>query len=277
MHTSANPAPDWTRSNSCSNGVPAADRHGAADALSPAGLEANLAAQPAPALQAMLEAGAEALECRRVLRKAGLNIVGELLRGQGEFVEYEHYPRDDVFDRDSQAQYYYHAHRGLGGEHGHFHTFLRAAGMPAGVAPVAEGASEPWPRGADALSHLVAISMDAWGEPIGLFTTNRWVTDEAWYAAADVIRMLDRFVIDHAAPSWPVNRWIGAMFRLFRPQMAALLTRRDAALAARAQRHPGRDVYEDRALEVTSQVAIDIQAQLAAVREALARTDRRVR
>jgi hypothetical protein len=69
--------------------------------------------------------------------------------------------------------------------------------------------------------------MDAYGWPIGLFTTNRWVTNQTWYSAADTIRMLDRFLIDHAYPSWPVNRWISAMFRLFRPQIVELLERRD--------------------------------------------------
>ena len=34
--------------------------------------------------------------------------------------------------------------------------------------------------------------MDGWGEPIGLFATNRWVTGETWYPAGAVIRMLDR-------------------------------------------------------------------------------------
>jgi len=220
-------------------------------------------------LRSMLAAGEEVLECRRVLLKAGLNIVGEVLRGQGEFVELNHYPDDDVFDRESQSQYYYHAHRGLPGEHGHFHTFLRQPGMPPGMLPIAHQGSEPWPSGRDALSHLVAISMDAWGDPIGLFTTNRWVTDEAWYAAADATQLLERFCIDHAAPSWPVNRWISALFVLFCPQMAALLEARDAAVAAWSASHPGTDVFEDRRLEITSQLPISVDDQIERVRAAL--------
>ena len=98
----------------------------------------------------------------------------------------------------------------MAGEHGHFHTFVRAPGMPVGMRPIDHKGSEPWPSGADALSHLIGVSMDAYGFPIGLFTTNRWVTDEAWYSAADATRLLARFRIDHAAPSWPVNRWISA-------------------------------------------------------------------
>ena len=220
-------------------------------------------------LHTMLAAGQDILECYRVLGKAGLNLVGEVLRGQGEFLELNHYPGNDVFDGETQSQYYYHAHRGMAGEHGHFHTFVRAPGMPAGMRPIDHKGSEPWPSGRDALSHLVGISMDAYGFPIGLFTTNRWVTDEAWYNAADATRLLERFCVDHAAPSWPVNRWISAMFVLFRPQMAALLVRRDVAVADWAARHPGADVFEDRALEITSQVSISVEDRIAQVRAML--------
>ncbi|MGL1832529.1 DUF6969 family protein [Rhodocyclaceae bacterium SMB388] len=210
----------------------------------------------------MLEAGREALECRRVLSRGGLNIVGEVLRGQGEFYEMQHYPRDDVFDETSRAQYYYHAHRGPV-EHGHFHCFLRAGNLPDGAQPVDwPNATEKWPEGDDAISHLVAISMDAWGEPIGLFATNRWVTDETWYAADDVILMLDRFEIDHAAPSWPVNRWLGAMLRLYRPWIVALLRHRDEVVAMHRQAHPEKDILEDRTLEITGYLPISIQDTL---------------
>lgn len=175
--------------------------------------------------------------------------------------------RSDVYDPDSHAQYYYHAHRD--GEHGHFHCFLRAAGMPEGVAPVPEARRRDWPAGDKALAHLVAISMDRKGLPLRMFTTNRWVTGETLYPAQDVIRMLDRFVIDHAYPSWPTNRWITAMLRLFRPQIAALLLARDAVLAARAAAHPDGDVHDDRRLETISELAIDPEAQRAAIRQAL--------
>lgn len=218
-------------------------------------------------LEAMREAGADVLECRRVLRKGGLNLVGEVLKGQGQFVKMNHYPKGDVFDRDSQAQYYYHAHRG--GEHGHFHTFLRQPGMPSGIRPVPDADSRDWPKGDKALSHIVAISMDRYGEPLGLFTTNRWVTGESWYAADDIRAMLDRFVIDHAYPSWPTNRWITAMMRLFRPQIETLLGERDEKLRDWARRHPEVDVYEDRDLEVLSETPIDVAAQIKAIEKAL--------
>lgn len=218
-------------------------------------------------LEAMLAAGEEIAEYHRVLGKAGLNIVGEVLRGQGEFFEMNHYPEGDVYDHETHSQYYYHAHRP--NEHGHFHTFLRQAGMPAGTEPVPAARSHDWPSGRNALSHLVAISMDRYGYPIGLFTTNRWVTAETWYAAADVCAMLERFAIDHAYPCWPTNRWLTAMIRLFRPQIEGLLHERDRRLEAWMAAHPEVDAFEDRDLEVLSEIRIDVEAQVRAVREVL--------
>ncbi len=225
---------------------------------------------PRPRLEAMRAAGAEVLECLRVLDRANLDLVSEVLRGQGTFYELEHYPANDVSDRDTHAQYYYHAHRGAA-EHGHFHTFLRAPGMPEGAAPVRYSGGEVWPEGDEAISHLIAISMDAFGRPISLFAVNRWVSAEAWYPAEDVIRMLDRFAIDHAFPSWPVNRWIGAMLQLFRPQIEALVRHRDAVIEAWRRADPDSDVFEDRRLDVTGEFAINIDAQIAAVESALLR------
>jgi hypothetical protein len=221
-------------------------------------------------LQRMQRAGREAVECQRVLSRAELNLVGECIKHHGTFYEYDHYPPGDVYDDESHAQYYYHTHRGMMGEHGHFHTFLRNKGIAQGIKPVPYEGGEPWPEGDEILSHLVAISMDRHGVAIGLFTTNRWVTDENWFRADDVIRMLDRFVIDHADPSWPVNRWISAMLVLFRPQIEILLQQRDATLNDHLQRFPDADIFEDRELDLMSDVRINIDEQIQAVDKALA-------
>ena len=96
------------------------------------------------------------------------------------------------------------------------------------------------------------------------------MTGETWYRAADVITLLDRFVIDHAYPSWPLNRWLGAMVRLFQPQIIALIRHRDAVIAAWGWTHPGRDTFEDPELEITGALDISVSAQIGAVRTALA-------
>lgn len=58
---------------------------------------------------AMVAAGAEIAECDPVPRKGGLNVVGEVPKGQGKFHKLNHDPKADVFDGDSHAQYYRHA------------------------------------------------------------------------------------------------------------------------------------------------------------------------
>jgi hypothetical protein len=214
-------------------------------------------------------AAEEVIEIYRVLGKTGDNVVGELLRGIETFYEWDHYPAGDVFDAESNSQYYYHAHppaQRFPEEHGHFHTFLRPQGMPRGIkpAPVADGNLPQDPD--DALSHLVAISMDSRGLPIRLFTTNRWVTGEVWYRAEDVCRMLPRFAIDQVQPSWAVNRWISAVVTLFRPQIEELLRARDAAVTAWERKFVPPNVYEDRELEVTSYAEVMIDDQVNAVR-----------
>lgn len=232
---------------------------------------AELAALPEGQLERMLAAGEKVLECVRVLRNTGDNIVGELLHDVETFYEWNHYPDGDVFDPRSNAQYYYHAHPKdqRPGEHGHFHTFLRPKGMPPGIDPAPVPDFEQPEGENDALSHLIAISCDKQGNPIKLFTTNRWVTGEVWYSAADVCRMLNYFVIDHVRPSWAVNLWISNILILFGPQIRTLVTQRDRVVEEWAAAHPEENVYEDRNLEVTTECAISVPDHVAAVRDAL--------
>lgn len=215
----------------------------------------DLSTLPGSRLEAMAEAAARVHECRRVLAKTGATVVSEILKDQGAFVAWDHYPAGDVYDRDSGAQYYFHAHppedraNAWGAEQGHFHAFLRPGGM--------DGPA----------THLVAISMNGCGDPVRLFTTNAWVTGEAWRPAEEVIGLLDRFTVDQALPSWPVNVWLTNMLRLFRPGIEDLLRRRDAALADWQRRH-GQDetaALADHGLEVTSILEIDVDRQAAAL------------
>jgi hypothetical protein len=209
-------------------------------------------------IRTSLAATTEIRECYRVLEKGGLNIVGEVLRGQGQFYELDHYPKDDVFDAATASQYYYHAHRSDHDEHGHFHLFLRNSALPGEAEPVLG------PVGNDRVAHLVAIAMDAWGFPTDLFAVNRWVTDESWLGAEPVITALDRFNVDHAYPSWPVNRWLTAMVRCYRPQVEALLRHRDQVLADSGEASLA-EMLENRRLEVTGTIPVDLDSWAAAL------------
>ncbi len=195
-------------------------------------------------------------DCYRVLKNANSNIVWEILRQSDTFYQMDHYPKGDVYDTQSHSQYYYHAHDPVDGarlpEHGHFHLFLRRAGMPTHLR--AATIPDHWQDSqcAEDLCHLIAISMNQEGFPLRLFTVNRWVTGEVWYTADAVIEMLDYFEIDHAWPSWPTNIWLTEMVRRHKLQICELIKQRDQNLQVWQAQHPGVNPYEDRSLEVLS-------------------------
>jgi Domain of unknown function (DUF6969) len=220
-------------------------------------------------------------KCRAELAQRGSNVVREAIAPAATIAAWRHYPEGEVYDPASHAQYFYHRHsagRQAQGEHGHFHLFLRAEGIPPGITPlllpeiavanvVVAPQAPPLKRGVrDEVCHLAAIAVDPRGEPTRLFTTNRWVTGETWYRAEDVIRLLDHFTIAAERPPIVLNRWLIAMVRLFRPQLAGLLQARDETVMAWRRRRRVH-VFDDTRLEITSSLDIDLDAHLAAVRE----------
>ncbi len=231
------------------------------------------------------EANAAAVlrDCGQVLAARGNTILDEATAGAADIAAWRRFPEGEVYDPASHAQYVYHCHSapaqtscGERSEHGHFHLFLRAEGVPAGTTPLLlpelAVANAPLPRqsaplkrgGRDEVVHLVAIAIDGQGEPLRLFTTNRWVTGETWYRADDVIRMLDRFQVEGAEPSAVLNRWLGAMVRLFKPEITVLLRNRDKTVMDWRWRRRT-NVFEDPRLEITSSFEIDLDARLGMV------------
>lgn len=190
--------------------------------------------------EARQQAAREVLFCEHILRKSGDTVLLETLRGVESVGVWQHYPQGDVFDPESGAQWYYHAHAepGMEGEHGHFHCFLRPEGREGPV------------------HHLVAIGVDAHGRLLRLFTVNQWVVGDVWLAAEETVALLPRFDVQLARPSYLVNRWLTGVVRLYEAEIATLIRRRDETIAAFASD----DVRHDRALEVTSTLAVDFSA-----------------
>jgi hypothetical protein len=219
-------------------------------------------------------------ECREALAARGRTIIDEASGvGAADLADWRHYPDGEVYDPSSHAQFFFHRHAEPD-RHGHFHVFLRGEGMPAGVTPqlLPEAAvanappntppghqSAPLKRGGrDEVCHLVAIGLDAAGGPCRLFTTNRWVTGETWYGAEDVVQMLDRFHVSPENPSALLGRWVEALVRLFRADIAELLRERDAAILQKRWRWRTQ-VLDDPRLEIISSRDIDLAARLEAV------------
>lgn len=193
-------------------------------------------------------AARQALFAEKVLAKTGDNILLETLRGAQTIQSWTHYPPGDVFDAETGAQWYYHCHLPVEGapEHGHFHCFLRP-----------DGAQGP-------IHHLVAVGVDPYGRLLRLFTVNQWVVDDTWLDAEATIALLPRFDVDVARPSYLVNRWLTSILDLYRDEIAGLIRERDRVIAAHRPAE-GVAARADRALEVTSELAVDLLAKAAEV------------
>ncbi len=226
-------------------------------------------------LQEMHAAGSQVVSCHKIWADQGSNVVAEMLSEVLAFYQWDHHPSGDVYDWQTHSQYFYHAHppdvRGnvWGDEHGHFHTFLRPLGFPSGIELSTQSGPDAKTQDHQAISHLVAISMDNTGMPVRLFTTNRWVTGESWYPASSVKQFLNRFRINHANPSLAANIWLSSLLVFYRPVIEALLDARDAVIADHDVRAADCPILEDRNLEVTSIIDIDVVQQLAAIEAAL--------
>jgi hypothetical protein len=220
----------------------------------------------------MYYAAADATECTAALAHRGTNAVTEVLNSAAAVEEWMHFPPGDVFDPNTHSQYYYHTHAAeecADSEHGHFHIFVRPKKLLPELLPTAIPEGEN-PKGEAAwITHLVGISTDASGHPIRLFTTNRWVTGEVWYDADAVIRLLDQFAVTVGKPSLDLNRWTTAVVRMFRPQIVDLVRARDLTIAKFKAAHSARDVFEDRELQVTSEMRVDFFIQIRAIETAL--------
>lgn len=144
--------------------------------------------------------------------KKGLPLSEIALCGSKNFLEWQHYPSNDLVDQDSGYEFYYHAHGSEEmpkGEHGHFHLFKRS------------------PGNTEEFHHLVGVSLDQKGLPVRIFTTNQWVTGEVLVKANCVLQELKGFDMAVKGRMGPLSRWVSAFTKLFYLEMEMLILERD--------------------------------------------------
>lgn len=194
----------------------------------------------------LLQAAHEALGIPLRYAQAGSSLARAAMAGAQRGIELAHYPRQDVVDMRHGTRFYYHAHgsgRRPGNEHGHFHLFAQG--------------SQPGDY-----THLAGISLDAQGQPIRFFTTNRWVTGETWRQAADIERALAHFAVQTRGRMAPVARWLTALTHLYAPQLVRLVRRRDAVMGRRAASQGWEALCEDRRLDVVTECRISLSQRI---------------
>lgn len=207
----------------------------------------------------------QVLEAQQLMTSnKGKNILHYTLKSKRRFEKMSHYPQGDRIDHKTGAQYFYHCHREDydSMEHGHFHCFLRYKHIPKNIkpAPLAD-----WNKYIDnPMTHLVAIGMNQLGQPIRLFTVNRWVTSEIWYGSEQTSRLLKRYKMTLINDSyWQVlDKWIEGILHLFTPQILWLHQERDKKIAQHQVNSAVENPYMDYELEELSAIPIDLKQQI---------------
>jgi hypothetical protein len=200
---------------------------------------------------------------RKMSMPNGRNIIHYTLQSERQPLRMAHYPKGDRIDYNSGAQYFYHCHREnlKRQEHGHFHCFLRAAGIPDRIRPKP---LPDWDKHIDSpMAHIVAVAMNRYGWPIRLFTVNRWVSAETWYAGRHTPAFVRKFKFEGDDDHWGVlDSWMESMLQLFAPQIAWLSQQRDETIARWQRAHPDKNAYEARRLEELSELPVNLNAQV---------------
>lgn len=168
--------------------------------------------------------------------------VMDLVRGGRPQEPWTLYPGEEgIFDRRTRSQFYYHAHAGADHEAGHFHTVR--------LFP-------------DHTAHVVAISMTDDGWPRALFTVNLWAIGDVHYPPDTLKVYARRFRLDESRGDARLIRFINLMFQAFLPEIERLQDDKERVFRDYRDAHGGRDPYEDRSLEIVSEIPVDLRAQL---------------
>lgn len=215
--------------------------------------QANLLAYASQVLQAQ----------QQMTTAKGKNIIHYTLQRKRRHQSMAHYPKGDRIDHSTGAQYFYHCHREDydSMEHGHFHCFLRYKGIPEHIKPTP---LPDWDKNMDnPMAHLVAISMNCYGQPIRLFTVNRWISYEIWYDAKHINNFIKRYKMTLEDPYWGIlDQWVEGMLHLFAPQIAWLHQKRDEKIKEVQTEKPDGNAYEDHDIEELSSINIDLNQQI---------------
>jgi hypothetical protein len=207
----------------------------------------------------------QVLEAQRLMTsKKGNNVLHYVLKRKPCFERMSHYPKGDRIDHKTGSQYFYHCHREHyeRTEHGHFHCFLRYKHIPKRIKPAP---LPDWDRYMDnPMTHLIAIGMNQLGQPIRLFTVNRWVTSEIWYNSEHTERFLKRYKMTLTDdPYWQLlDKWVEGVIHLFKPQILWLHQERDRTMQQHQVINCVENPYMDQDLEELSEISIDLKRQI---------------
>jgi hypothetical protein len=154
------------------------------------------------------------------------------VRDPSVFYPYDH----SIEDEETSCQVFFHAHRP--GEYGHFHTFIN--------------------NDQGELVHLIMISMDKHGNPVGISTLNQWVTGDFFVSAEELKILFTKFRMKpDLFPEKRIIEFINYLFEGYQGIIFELFEERDRSINRYVTQN-ARQPFEDRDIEVLSYRKIDI-------------------
>lgn len=201
---------------------------------------------------------------QKIINSEAKNIIQYTLEQQNRHQSMLHYPKGDRIDHDTGAQYFYHCHRENFDteEHGHFHCFLRYKAISKRIKPTPLA---DWDKNIDnPMTHLVAIAMNRYGQPIRLFSVNRWISHEIWYDSQHTSSFIKQFKMTKKDNMyWQIlDDWVEGMLHLFAPQIQWINKARDQAISYYKTLNPNSNVYESHQFDVLSEIPINLNKQI---------------
>ena len=177
--------------------------------------------------------------------ESGRTLSEATLCGAKVFVEWQHYPANDLVDEVSGYEFYYHAHSAdemPNGEHGHFHVIK---------------------RNAKGFHHLIGIALNQKGLPTRLFTTNQWVTGEEMVDSTIVVRSIQGFEMVTKGRMALVTKWISALIKLFATEIEGLILERDQKIAQLVAKQGNRElVLNSKKYHVLTECKVDLMGRI---------------
>lgn len=199
-----------------------------------------------------MDAAESLVTCLLEMAEAETNPVLLVIDPDLPLEENKKYPADLLQFNHTGWRAYYHCHPAnragnhrFQGEHGHFHIFVRTQDKP-----------EKW-------SHLVALSMNNMGQPLGWFTVNHWVTGESWVDSEILSNYLQTIPYDQLEHQKLntfniVERWLLALLAVSREQVKVVLHERDKILQQKEQNLAESNIKQDKGVYLLSEMPINL-------------------
>lgn len=196
----------------------------------------------------MFEAAETLVHCLVEMGEQDSNPVLEVIGHQTTMLQEIKYPAEHLQFNGTGWRAYYHTHANNPGlnhlfakEHGHFHIFIPADDF-------------------DSWSHLAALSMDEFGQPLRWFMVNHWVTGGTWLDAAALIKKLES--VPFSQQSNLLEIWLLSLLSIYKKEIIALLLERDKSIEINNNEAQSTEPKQNREIYLLAEKNIELKAKL---------------